>query len=48
MVLIIALAVYNVYSMVVIKKKNRLLSLNNKKIINQRNKIQKIAKKLGR
>tara|TARA_R110001583_G_scaffold122569_1_gene273858 strand:- start:18161 stop:20881 length:2721 start_codon:yes stop_codon:yes gene_type:complete len=46
MVLIIALAVYSVYSMVVIKKKNRLLSISNEKIINQRNKIQKIAKEI--
>lgn len=46
MLLIIALAAYTVYSMVVIKKKNRLLSINNEKIINQRNKIQKIAKEI--
>ncbi|MBP9601201.1 MAG: substrate-binding domain-containing protein [Lutibacter sp.] len=46
MVLIIALTAYTVYSMVVIKRKNRLLSINNEKIINQRNKIQKIAKEI--
>jgi signal transduction histidine kinase/AraC-like DNA-binding protein len=46
MIVILILAIYSIYSMMQIKKKNRLLRLNNEKILTQRNQIEKIADKL--
>jgi signal transduction histidine kinase/AraC-like DNA-binding protein/CheY-like chemotaxis protein len=46
LILIVALATYSLYSMVTIKRKSRLLRINNEKITNQRNKIQRIAKEI--
>lgn len=43
LVLILSLAIYSIYSTFIIRKKNRQLVLTNKKVIIQRNQIEKIA-----
>ncbi len=44
--IILSLAIYSVYSIFVIRKKNRQLQLTNKKITVQRNQIEKIAQEV--
>ncbi len=46
--IILSLAIYSVYSIFIIRKKNRQLVINNKKITVQRNQIQKIAEEIKR
>lgn len=45
-ILILALALYTIYSIFAIRKKNRQLELTNKKITVQRNQIEKIAEEV--
>ena len=46
LVIILSLAIYSIYSIFVIRKRNRQLQLTNKRITVQRNQIEKIAKEV--
>ena len=45
---ILSLAIYSIYSIRIIRRKNRELQLTNEKVINQRNKIKSIAEEIKR